>query len=252
MKHLFTYGLLVMVFFGASWATRAQESGARIWKMADSLYAQGDFDSALVLYKQYADQEGLSAALHNNLGSTYFRLNEVGEAVLHFEKALFLSPGDRSIKENLMLARSRVSNRIAEWQPLFFVRWWEEAIRQDRATFWAVLSLMVFLLLLLALIGRRLGLGPQVPSKGLAGIGAVWMLLLVLAYFSASQSLESGRAVVMSSHAPLQASPEPGKPLSLIPEGTTVSWKRSKGGWAELTLPDGRKGWMEWAYLEKI
>ncbi len=244
-----------ILWIGFLWSSsflQARGIAANFWNKADSFYAMKEYDSALVHFLRYGEMAGESADLHYNLGNTYFRLNRVGPSVLHFEKALFLAPGDAQIRENLLLAKSRVSNRIAEWKPIFFVRWWERIIRQDMATLWAVSALGLYILLLLAMLGPILGIGPRIPKRGLGGMAALWLVMMVLGFFSAAKRQDSGRGVVMTSHASLQASPEPGKPQSLVPEGTTVIWNQQRGSWVELTLPDGRRGWMEIIYLEKI
>jgi len=43
-----------------------------------------------------------------------------------------------------------------------------------------------------------------------------------------------------------------GKPVTLVPEGTTVKVLDVKPNWAEVRLPDGRIGWLQMNVMEKI
>lgn len=244
--------LIVVATWLPAGSGKAHTMAADLWHRADSFYAVGQYDSALAYYLQYGELEGYSVGLHYNLGSAYYRLHELGPAVLHFEKARFLAPGDQQIKENLQLTKSQIPHRIAEQEPVFFIRWWEAATRADLSNFWAISSLVLFLVLLALGWARYFSFSPSISLKAMAGGAMVLCVFLVLAYYAADRRRDSGKAVVMAANAPLQLSPEPGTPSSLIPEGTTVRWGTERGGWVELTLPDGRKGWMEKVYLEKI
>ncbi len=59
-------------------------------------------------------------------------------------------------------------------------------------------------------------------------------------------------AVVMQADAPLMNNEQRGKPIALIPEGTSVKIKAEKGAWVEVSLPDGRTGWLDQSVITKI
>jgi hypothetical protein len=62
----------------------------------------------------------------------------------------------------------------------------------------------------------------------------------------------SNSAIVMENDAPLMNNEQKGKPQSLVPEGTKVELVNEKTGWAEVRLPDGRRGWIQQNLLNKI
>jgi SH3-like domain-containing protein len=43
-----------------------------------------------------------------------------------------------------------------------------------------------------------------------------------------------------------------GKTLGLIPEGTTIKIEEEKGEWIQISLPDGRSGWIQAGTISKI
>jgi len=75
---------------------------------------------------------------------------------------------------------------------------------------------------------------------------------MVLAFTAAKNSQQHTGAVVMVGDAPLMNKEQKGKPLALIPEGTTVKIKNDRGNWIEVILPDGRTGWLQQSVIEKI
>jgi len=78
------------------------------------------------------------------------------------------------------------------------------------------------------------------------------LVLLALSYFSSSNANEQNSAVVMQNDVPLMNIELKGKPLTLIPEGTTVKLGGEKGAWIEVVLPDGRNGWIQANMITKI
>jgi tetratricopeptide (TPR) repeat protein len=238
---LFLYTLLIIAAPTNNW-----------WQKANDFYQLKQYDSAASYYEKLAAQKPKNAVLYYNLGNTYYKLNQVGEAVLNYERALHLKPGYKEAEDNLILAQSRIPNRIQGGEDIFFVRWWQWLTQVNFGTCWAVISLLAFLGLLGLMLSGRLG-WIQVSYRRQVNItlGIVLLISLLLAYSSALRQ-ESHEAVVMQQDAPLTSGRGGNKPQSLVPEGTTVKIEHEQEGWTEVRLPDGRKGWMQLSYLARI
>lgn len=98
-------------------------------------YQEEEYQKAVEIFGELLD-EIQTTALHFNLGNAYYRLGDFPHAILHFEKARFLDPGNADTKVNLALAReaaevkappvsylSRLgqSFRVASWWWIFSV-----------------------------------------------------------------------------------------------------------------------------------
>ena len=66
-------------------------------------------------------KQGPSVELYYNLGNAYFRTDNITRAVLNYERALLLSPGDDDIKFNLQMARSKTIDKITPKSEMFFI-----------------------------------------------------------------------------------------------------------------------------------
>lgn len=247
MKQLICF-LLVLLSFGA----HADSSYDAWWQKANTLYQQKQYDSAAVYFEKLAALKPEEAVVYYNLGNTYYRLNRIGPAVLNYERALQLDPSDKKAKDNLSLAQSRISNRIQASPDIFFVQWWKWLVQGSKESTWAVLAILLFLGIIGLMLARRLGKLQAVPPQVTGIMWGVWLVLLLLSFFSAQHKADSKKAVVMQNDAPLLADPRQTKSQSLIPEGTTVKWKGEISGWVEVSLPDGRTGWMQQNLLAKI
>ena len=90
-------------------------------------YQEGDFDGALERYAQILDDGLESGELYYNIGNTYFKLGELGPAILYYERARRLMPGDGDLLANLELARSLTADEIAPLPGFWLFRavgWW--------------------------------------------------------------------------------------------------------------------------------
>ena len=223
------------------------------WQKATTFYQQTQYDSAAYYFEQVAAPHPLNAELYYNLGNTYYRLNKIPQAVLNYQRALQINPDYKEAKDNLTLTEARISNHIQPAGDIFFIEWWQHLTHPNKTGAYAIASLLVFALIIASMLARRyLKSGSSIPVQLPGLLGFVCVCLLVLAFSSAGRATRSVGAVVMQNDAPLMNSEQKGKPLSLIPEGTTVKITGEKGTWVEVTLPDGRIGWLQQSIIDKI
>ena len=99
MKKIVFFLLVQFVTLGAF----AQEATI---KEAEVAYTKEDYGKAIELYEGLLKTHGESAEIYYNLGNAYYKENKIAPAILNYERALLLDPGDGDIRFNLQLARS--------------------------------------------------------------------------------------------------------------------------------------------------
>jgi tetratricopeptide (TPR) repeat protein len=223
------------------------------WQAANTFYHQKQYDSAATHYELLARSKPQNASLYFNLGNTYYKLNNIGLAVLNYERALRIDEGYKEAKENLALSHARTSNNISGSQEIFFVSWWHNISSPNNHSMWAMLSLLSFLVGILLFIVRKyfaysLKFGSQVNGF----IFFACVLFMVPAYSSAQQFSNSDEAIVLVKDAPLMNAELKNKAASLLPEGTKVTVLTEKGSMTEIRLADGRQGWIDNKLISKI
>jgi hypothetical protein len=80
---------------------------------AAKAYLAGDHATALVHYTALLEF-GISSDLYYNIGNCHYKLGDIAQATLHYERALKLAPGDEDLRANLELARARSKDRVNE------------------------------------------------------------------------------------------------------------------------------------------
>ncbi len=225
-----------------------------LWNKANTFYTQKQYDSAAVYYdlllKKYPDH----AVLQYNMGNTCYRLNKVGEAILHYEKAAFLDPGNKMVEDNLQLAKARVQNPLPEVPPIFFVKWWNGLLHIFSSNTWAVLTLLVFLGVLALIYYSRVKKEQFAHSGRWLSLGIAGLLIFAcMTYFSYDAASNSRKAVVLQGAATLVDAPRPsGKVLNNLPEGTVIEVFGEDGSYFNVKLPNGREGWVAAQVVEKV
>ncbi len=223
-----------------------------LWQKGNTCYQQKQFDSATFFYEQIAILKPANADIYYNLGNAYYRANRVAPAILNYERALRINPDHKLVKDNLILAQSRITNSIHSAGDIFFMNWWQSTTRPDRANTWAITALILFTLIIVVQFIRKTISGRQLPVQVPGVLSFVFICILLLAIASANNMNSHNKAVVMQNDAPLMNIEQKGKPLALIPEGTTVKITGEKAGWIEVSLPDGRSGWLAQNVIDKI
>lgn len=223
---------------------------------ADSAYALEDYDRAIAGYQELL-RFGEHAVLYYNLGNSYFRKEDIAKAVLYFEKARLLDPGDADIRFNLDLARSKTIDKIVPEREMFFVTWYRTVADWMSVDEWATLAVVSFVLLLLAFILYLFG-GRIVLKKTGFFSACIFLLLVLLSNLFALQQknkLEDRRgAVVMAGSVTVKSTPnESGTDLFVLHEGTRVEiTDDTMKGWKEIRLADGKVGWIQTETIERI
>ncbi len=223
---------------------------------ADSAYASEDYERASNLYKRIA-KTGESAAVCYNLGNCYYRMDDLAHSILWYERASLLSPGDDDIRFNLDMARSKTIDRVVPKHEFFFVTWYRSMTNWMSADSWARLSVALFLICLISLIVYIYGQQMWLRKSGFTLAVLLFLLAIVgniCAWSQGDRQRNRTGAIVMSASAVVKSTPaRSGNDLFVLHEGTYVTIRdNSLKDWAEVTLADGKQGWIEKRMIETI
>lgn len=223
---------------------------------ADELYSQEEYEQAIDLYQKQLSQNA-SADVYYNLGNAYYRLDSIARAILNYERALLLQPGDNDARFNLQLARSKTVDKIAPEREMFFVTWYHSLVNALGVDTWAVLALVALGLALALLLLYFFSEEERYRRGSFFGALALLALFLLGNLFAWQQreTLTSHQAaIVMSENVPVKNIPSAnGTDEFTIHAGTKVNIKDdTMTDWTQISLPDGREGWVAPSGIEKI
>lgn len=260
---------LCLAFLGTS-ITQAQETVDSIRNVqqsrgeiginkgiADEAYANGDYQLAIQLYEQILETQGEAAAIYYNLGNSYYKGTNIAKAILNYERALLLAPGDADIRFNLDLAKSKTVDKITPLSEIFFITWIKSIANLLNSDVWAIIA-VVFFLSFIFLICIYLFVKKLVVRKFAFFLSLLSLLLCVVSNFAASYQKgireDKNSAIVMQPSVTIKSTPDnSGTDLFILHEGCKVEIKdNSMREWKEIRLEDGNVGWIPANAIEII
>jgi tetratricopeptide (TPR) repeat protein len=243
MKKTLTFTL----FFVAAGILQAQIVDS-IWIKANNLYASGSYHEAITYYNMIEASGEVSADLFYNIGNAYFKQSALAKAILYYERAIKLRPGDADIAHNLSLANAMTVDKI-EAVPEFFVFTWVKNLRKSAdADTWAWLSILFFALCLL-LFGLFL-FAHNITLRKFSFFLSILVLLGsinngIFAHYQKKELRDTSAAIITPAVITVKSSPDAsGKDLFILHEGAKVTILETLGEWQCVRLADGKQGWI--------
>jgi tetratricopeptide (TPR) repeat protein len=223
---------------------------------ANTAYMAGRYQDAIGAYLSVVSEGYESADLYYNIGNAYFKLSDIPHAILWYERARRLDPGNEDVVFNLNVANSRITDKIEPLPELFYRRWFRMLIDQFSADGWAKAGIALLLLSLLlgtvyiaskVLIIRKIGFWSAFSSL-------VVSFIFLFFGWSSYDSVQSDRsAIIMSPTVTIKSSPdEKSTDIFVLHEGSKVRLIDHIGNWYEIRIASGSVGWIQQVNFEKI
>jgi tetratricopeptide (TPR) repeat protein len=237
-------------------AQQAFVSPNDVFRSAEELYRDGRFSEAAEQYEALLTQGVQDGTLCYNLGNAYFKSGRLGLAILQYERALRLMPGDKDTKANLEFANTLKADVVERPDLPSYIAWGVDLYQSlEPGTCAGLLSLM-FLVGGAAVSILILGRWPRLRVPAVYTLAVAGLLALVSAgalggkLYSASGRVD---AIVLVASSDVRSGPGETNPqLTEIHEGLKVSILGSREGWLQVSLPNGITGWVREDHVEVI
>ncbi|HEY4194547.1 MAG TPA: SH3 domain-containing protein [Mucilaginibacter sp.] len=243
---------LLLAFPLFSWSN---DYGA-LYKKANDQYKKGQYQEAVKSYTQIVNGGYQSEAVFFNLGNAYFKLGEIPSALLYYEKAHKLSPGDDDVNFNIYFANSKTADKV-EPEPEFFVtQWWHSMMLYfsiNTLSVFAVLcfiigcGLLVLYLFIPVISLKKLSFYTGIPLL-FAGLLFIFIANRQQHYFN-----DHHQAIIFSGSVNVRSGPgEQAAALFILHDGTKVNILDSNNGWIKVQLANGNEGWIQQSDIKEI
>ena len=246
--------LLIILLFSAGTAFSSVEQ-VNLAK-ANKAYSAGSYNVAADLYQSVVAAGYASPELFYNMGNTYFKMNDYARAILWYERARRLDPGNEDINFNLNVANTKISDKIEPLPELFYKRWFNGLLQLFSVDTWAMMCVFMFiaglsgLVLYIAsrvLILRKFGFWSAFSLFFLSGFS------FLFAWSGYNFTKSASEAIVFAPTITVKSSPdEKSTDLFVIHEGTKIRLLDNISGWYEIRIANGSVGWLPESSLEKI
>jgi tetratricopeptide (TPR) repeat protein len=221
--------------------------------MGNNYYAKGQYKEAAASYQKLVNEGYQSAEVYYNLGNAYYKLGNIASAILYYEKARLLSPGDDDINFNIRLANSKITDKVDE-APEFFI--WNEFILSFSVNALGIASILFVLLGSAALILYFFAF--SVSRKKASFYTSILLFILgaaaIVIAFSQTHYFDNHKqAIIFTSTVNIKSGPNDKlATLFVLHEGTKVNVLDANNGWVKFKLGNGNEGWIKLVDIKEI
>jgi tetratricopeptide (TPR) repeat protein len=236
----------------------AEQIREQTFAQAAADYQAGRFDVAAAGYETLASAGLRNAALYYNIGNAWLKQNDLGRAVLWYERGLLLAPNDPDLRFNLDYARTQLKDAYepdesALASALFF---WKDLLSR-RAVQYAALAANALFWLGLIWLRLRSGKGPAGLNgavKLLCGIALLGLALFApTALFQQYEECAEPRAVVLVPEAAVRSGlSDEATALFTLHAGSVARVEEKRPGYARIRFGKDKIGWIKESQIERI
>jgi tetratricopeptide (TPR) repeat protein len=219
----------------------------QVFEDAERLYNGGRYSEAAAQYESLLAEGTEDGHLYYNLGNAFFKSGRLGKAVLAYERALRLMPGDEDVRANLAFANEMIADAVSGPELPGYLAWAIDLYRGSSPDTFAALLSIAFILGGAAGSCLLLGCGARFRVPLFYFLGGL-LVLAVLSGAALSGKLapaDEEQAVVLSARSEVRSGPGETNPqLAEIHEGLKLTVRSRRDDWFQVTLPNGLTGWV--------
>ena len=248
MKQTLFIALAFILLLSFPKRSQAQSAASGLYQQANQAYQEGKFPEAIAIYEQILESGFTNGAVLYNLGNAYFKDNQLGRAILFYERAKRLLPRDGDVAANLALANQLTVDKIASEQTSRFIR----------ALTWPVQSMSIaelirvsFILYIVttALVVATIWMRSHVARKRLLLASFIAGVMLIIGVASLLGTIHGQQlvswAIILNPVSDARSGPsDEYTKIFTIHEGTKARIRQEREGWYLISLPNGLSGWI--------
>jgi len=264
MSRKFHLLICLLTFFAIVSQAVAQQSVAGLLDEANQNYNEGRYDTAVTLYREAIRNGADNGHVQYNLGNAYYRLGDIGYAIVSYRRALFEFPRDPDIIANIQLVRKDAVDKIddsqgaVKFRGLLFLNANLSSYEMG-VTFFCLY--FIFWTSLVAFLLKRNSATKTIAITSLL-LAMFWGFFTFgvlpgrdgqpeLALTSSARELSPAVVVVEKANI-YSGNAETFQVVFVLHDGAEIQTGEQRQDWIEVVLPQGRRGWTKTELLSLI
>jgi len=217
---------------------------------ANSDYANQEYNAAIKKYNLILSSNLESPELYYNLANSFFKINEIHQAIYYYEKALKIKPDFDDAKENLEICNLQLIDKIEEIPELMITSLYNNIINFLSLKNWIYLTL-IFIWVSLIIFSYNSFLKKNKKSVLYLVIFSFFLFFITTKKYN--QNINVKEAIIYSSVINVMSAPsEQSTNLFSLHIGTKVKIEDQIENWVNIKIANGKKGWVLIENLKEI
>tara|TARA_B100001540_G_scaffold96627_1_gene87041 strand:+ start:1928 stop:2656 length:729 start_codon:yes stop_codon:yes gene_type:complete len=217
---------------------------------ANSDYANQEYNTAIKKYNLILSSNLESHELYYNLANSFFKINEIHQAIYYYEKALKIKPDFDDAKENLEICNLQLIDKIEEIPELMITSLYNNIINFLSLKNWIYLTL-IFIWVSLIIFSYNSFVKKNKKSVFYLVIFSFFLFFITTKKYN--QNINVKEAIIYSSVINVMSAPsEQSTNLFSLHIGTKVKIEDQIENWVNIRIANGKKGWVLIENLKEI
>ncbi|MGD8368991.1 MAG: tetratricopeptide repeat protein [Desulfobacterales bacterium] len=222
---------------------------------ADPEKAQELYRKAVMRFERIAREGGVhNGKLYYDIGNTYFKMKDIGRAILNYRRAEQFIPNDPNLRQNLNFARRKRVDHIEEKQETRILKtvffWHYDLSTRTRVYLFAVVFMLLWIFAAVRMFRRR-------PfTVWCIAVSLLFSILLGGSLVAEQVHRQRTRPGVVISE---QVVARKGNSVTYEPSfkeplhaGAEFTLMETRGDWCRIALPDSRTCWVPKTDIEMV
>jgi len=217
------------------------------FEKANNLFKEKKYLQSIELYHSILQQGHTSPSLYFNIGNAYFKIGDLGHAILYYMKAKRLDPGDNDISANLEFAKQFTSIQMEGVQLNPISNFLASLVEHYHLNVLAWISSFFFILLILSLSVRYiLGFTGSAIRTSITLILILLIISSMLTTYKYRYDYLTDRAVIVAEECTVTTGPSKESDIELeAAAGLIVEIISESGDYYNILFENKRRGWIK-------
>ena len=248
--------IVLLIYLISSSLLFSQSENEENFNKGVDLYNKGSYNEAIIKFKEIIEKGDHSENLYFNLGNAYYKVNDIANSILYFEKALKLNPRNKDVLNNLAFSQNMLIDKIEKVptnQVSVFLNYISQTLNVNQ---WLALGIILLYLFLITFILYFFS-SKSVLKRNYFSAFSILFLLSVIFIMVGINKFEKQKsyleAIIFENKIDFRTEPNyRSEILFNLHEGTKVVIIEELNDWALVEIDDGNKGWIELQSIKKI
>ncbi len=217
------------------------------FQQANELYSNGEYTQAIELYDSLINSNVSSANIYYNIGNSYFKLDDIPNAILYFEKAKKIEPNNLDIIYNIELANTRIADKIEQVPQFFLKTIYLTTLNSLTEKQWTTVNISLFIIFLIFIVlfytrstNRRLWLSFSIAFIILTFTSGI------IGFQSYKQKTTHNTAIIFTPTIDIKSAPDTkSNTIFILHQGTKISLLEKTAQWQKVRIASGSEGWLK-------
>ena len=219
-----------------------------IHQEAINSYNEKDYQTALEKFSLIENEGIVNSDLYYNIGNCYFRINEIGRAILYFKKALKVRSDHQSARRNLEYALTFTKDKQNSESESVIRSFWLKAFDSFSINLLAIITLIIFIMIIMLIsmmIIHYKNREKTIPIFLTTIFIFLFSVFLIISILKWQEFHKTNEGVLLSTSAIGYSGPgEDFTRVFTIHEGMIFTIERSEENWSLIKLENGLGGWI--------